>query len=185
MWVGIIYAGTSLGTVISILSSGMIMNNLGWKAVYYIHGTLPLIWCFIFFLFFADCPEEQKYISEEERQLLIKSYGHRSPGSVKVKVPWKAILTSKPFWALIWTNTLGNFCWYFLLTQMPLFMNKILRFPITSVRHYIFIQYFGFFWLFTGEISQKDCILGKNVRYKSFLAQGSIWASVAQSYFFY
>lgn len=133
MWVGIIYAGTSLGTVISILTSGIIMNESGWESVFYIHGSLPLIWCIIFYFFFADCPEEQKFISEEERQLLTTSYGHRTPGSVKTKVPWKAIFTSKPFWALIWTNTLGNFCWYFLLTQMPLFMDKILRFPIKSV----------------------------------------------------
>ncbi|XP_015174480.1 PREDICTED: sialin-like isoform X2 [Polistes dominula] len=132
MWVGIIYAGTSLGTVISILSAGLIMDTLGWEAVFYIHGTLPLIWCALFYFFFEDCPEEQKFITEEERTLLVNTYGHRSPVSAKMIIPWKAIFTSVPFWALIWTNTLGNFCWYFLLTQLPLYMNKILRYNITS-----------------------------------------------------
>ncbi|KAK2581812.1 hypothetical protein KPH14_002281 [Odynerus spinipes] len=132
MWVGIIYAGTSLGTVISILTSGLIMKDFGWEAVFYIHGALPLIWCVVFYFYFEDSPEEQKYISEEERSLLVNSYGHRSPNSAKMKVPWKAIFTSVPFWALVWTNTLGNFCWYFLLTQLPLYMNKILRYDIRS-----------------------------------------------------
>lgn len=132
MWVGIIYAGVSLGTVTSILTSGLIMKDLGWEAVFYIHGALPLIWCVVFYIYFADCPEKQKYITEEERLLLINSYGHRSPHSMKTRVPWKAIFTSRPMWALIWTNMLGNFCWYFLLTQLPLYMNKVLRYDITS-----------------------------------------------------
>ncbi|XP_014207399.1 sialin-like [Copidosoma floridanum] len=132
MWVAIIYAGTSIGTVISILTSGWIMSYMGWQMIFYIHGTLPFIWCVVFAMFFADNPETQKYITEEERQLLINSYGHRGLGSKKIDVPWKAIFTSVPFLALIFTNFLGNFTWYFLLTQMPLYMNKMLRFNIKS-----------------------------------------------------
>ncbi|XP_031828741.1 putative inorganic phosphate cotransporter [Nomia melanderi] len=132
MWVGIIYAGTSLGTVISIFTSGMILDALGWEAVFYIHGTLPLIWCVVFYLFFADSPELQKYITEKERQLITTAYGHRSPKSTSMKIPWKQIFTSVPFLSLLFTNTFGNFCWYFLLTQLPLYMNKILRFDIKS-----------------------------------------------------
>ncbi|KAK9293816.1 hypothetical protein QLX08_011335 [Tetragonisca angustula] len=132
MWGAIIYAGISLGTVVSILSSGLILNSFGWEAVFYIHGTLPLIWCVVFYWFFADNPETQMYISEEERRRIVTSYGHRGPESTEMAVPWKSIFTSVPFWALIYTNTFGNFCWYFLLTQLPLYMNKILRFDITS-----------------------------------------------------
>ncbi|KOC67565.1 Sialin [Habropoda laboriosa] len=132
MWVAIIYAGTSLGTVVSILSSGIILDSLGWEAVFYIHGSLPLIWCVLFYLFFADNPETQRYISNKEREYIVSSYGHRQLESAKMKVPWKEIFKSVPFWALLYTNTFGNFCWYFLLTQLPLYMNKILRFNIKS-----------------------------------------------------
>ncbi|XP_076231293.1 putative inorganic phosphate cotransporter [Calliopsis andreniformis] len=130
LWVAIIYSGMSLGTVISIFSSGMILHTIGWEAIFYIHGVLPLIWCVVFYIFFADNPETQKYITEKERQLIINTYGHRKPESADSKVPWKRIFTSVPFWALIYTNTFGNFVWYFLLTQLPLYMNKILRFDI-------------------------------------------------------
>ncbi|XP_057336080.1 sialin-like [Microplitis mediator] len=129
-WVAIINAGTSLGTVISILSSGLIMHDMGWKAVFYIHGILPLVWCAVFAIFFADNPESQKLISNAERQLIVNSYGHRHTRKEKIAVPWKEIFHSRPFWALVATNCLGNFCWYFLLTQLPLYMNKMLRFDI-------------------------------------------------------
>lgn len=133
LWFGIIYSGTSIGTVISILTSGMILHALGWEAVFYIHGALSLIWCVVFLIFFRESPETQYYISEEERHYIVTSYGHRGLESVHMKVPWKAIFTSVPFLALIYTNTFGNFAWYFLLTQLPMYMNKILRFDIQSV----------------------------------------------------
>ena len=132
LWVAIIFAGTSLGTVVSIFTSGMILNAFGWEAVFYIHGALPLIWCAFFYWFFEDSPEEQIYITETERQLIVNTYGHRSPHSTKTAVPWKALFTSVPFWALVYTNTFGNFVWYLLLTQLPLYMNKVLRFDIKS-----------------------------------------------------
>lgn len=135
MWVAIIYAGTSLGTVISILTTGLIMSELGWEAVFYIHGSLPLIWCVVFLLFFADNPESQKLISEKEREYICNAYGHRKPfAASKPIVPWRAIFTSTPFWALVITNTLGNFAWYFLLTTVPNYMKNILRFDIKAVR---------------------------------------------------
>lgn len=147
MWVGIIYAGTSVGTVISIFTSGLIIEYLNWQSIFYIHGILPLIWCVVFAFFFADNPESQKFISEKERNLLIKSYGHRTPESKKLKVPWRRIFTSRPFWALLATNTFSNFCWYFLLTQLPLYMNKILRFNITmvSLKKMMFLINFFFY----------------------------------------
>ncbi|XP_046624729.1 sialin-like [Neodiprion virginianus] len=133
MWAAIIYAGMPLGTVISILTTAQIISAAGWEAVFYVHGTLPLIWCVIFILFFADNPESQKFITEEEREYICGTYAHRKPFSEnKPRVPWKAIFTSVPFWALILTNTLGNFSWYFLLTTVPLYMNHVLKFNIKA-----------------------------------------------------
>lgn len=134
MWAAVIYAGTSLGTVVSIFTTGLIMSTASWEAVFYIHGSLPLIWCVLFLIFFADNPESQKFISEEEREYICSAYGHRKPFvEEKPEVPWKAIFTSVPFWALIFTNTFGNFAWYFLLTSVPLYMKNILYFNIKAV----------------------------------------------------
>jgi hypothetical protein len=45
-------------------------------------------------------------------------------------VPWKAIATSVPFWALTITHTLNNFGWYMLLVELPSFMSAGLGFNI-------------------------------------------------------
>ena len=73
-------------------------------------------------------------MTDKERDLLINTYGHRGPNeTISKKLPWKQIFTSGPFIALLVTNTLGNFSWYFLLTQMGPYMNSVLGFKIKEV----------------------------------------------------
>lgn len=100
----IVYAGTALGTVISMLSAGMIADSLGWEAIFYIHGGLSCIW-FIFWIFLAsDNPRVHALISQEERDLIVSSlnsggdsHGHGKPQ----KIPWGAFLKSAPVWGIL------------------------------------------------------------------------------------
>lgn len=48
-------------------------------------------------------------------------------------VPWKAVWTSLPVWAIIVAHTCGNWGWYMLLVKLPTYMRYILHFDIKSV----------------------------------------------------
>ncbi|GIY91729.1 hypothetical protein CEXT_98891 [Caerostris extrusa] len=50
----------------------------------------------------------------------------------KPSIPWKAIFTSLPMWALIVTHAGHNFGFLILLTELPTYLNGILHFDITS-----------------------------------------------------
>ena len=60
--------GTAIGTVISLVTSGLIADNpnLGWEWIFYIHGGLPLIWCILWVGLVNDSPEVHPFISETE-----------------------------------------------------------------------------------------------------------------------
>lgn len=144
----IVYGGTSLGTVLSIPSTGLIAGSLGWEWVFYIHGGLALIWCVLWAMFVSDAPDKNKFISEEEKRFISEHHAHSTrpeehveedeeePNVVikmketKPPVPWKSILTSVPFWALCISHALNNFGWYMLLVELPLFMRTGLGFNI-------------------------------------------------------
>ncbi len=66
--------GTALGTVISIPTAGLIAGSLGWESVFYIHGGLALIWCVLWVILVSDCPDEHKWISEEEKEFIAGSH---------------------------------------------------------------------------------------------------------------
>lgn len=48
-------------------------------------------------------------------------------------VPWRAVWTSLPVWAIIVAHTCNNWGWYMLLVKLPTYMRYILKFDIEAV----------------------------------------------------
>ncbi|XP_076755249.1 major facilitator superfamily transporter 3 [Xylocopa sonorina] len=131
----IVYAGTALGTVISILLTGLLAANLNWVWIFYIEGALCLIWCTAWWIMIEDSPEEQtRFISANERHYIMHSLGQDKNHNDhnKLPVPWKEVLRSKPFMAILIAHFCSNFGWYMLLIELPTFMNQILKFNMSS-----------------------------------------------------
>ncbi|XP_076160166.1 major facilitator superfamily transporter 3 [Ptiloglossa arizonensis] len=132
----IVYAGTALGTVISILLTGILAANLEWIWIFYIEGILCLIWCTAWWIMIEDSPEKQtKFISQKEKDYIMQSLGHGQHDNERkerLSVPWGQVLRSKPFMAILIAHFCSNFGWYMLLIELPTFMNQILKFDMSS-----------------------------------------------------
>jgi MFS family permease len=70
-----ILTGTAVGTVLSLLFTGLIVQYINWEAVFYIMGGLSSIWCVLWWLLMTDSPRTNPYISEEERDYIASSLG--------------------------------------------------------------------------------------------------------------
>ncbi|XP_071559510.1 putative inorganic phosphate cotransporter [Temnothorax nylanderi] len=154
----IVYAGTALGTVISILLTGLLAANLGWESIFYVEGVLCLIWCTLWWLMIADSPEEQtRFITQEEKSYIVTSLGGHKKNIPK-RVPWLQVFRSKPFMAILIAHFCSNFGWYMLLIELPTFMNQILKFDMSSNAGLSSIPFLGM-WLFTMILSKLLAIL--------------------------
>ena len=72
----IVYSGTSLGTVLSIPTSGFLATTVGWESVFYVHGGLAAIWLLLWAIFITDNPEGNRFISADERKFIIEHHAH-------------------------------------------------------------------------------------------------------------
>jgi len=118
----IAFSGASLGTVLSMLSSGLIIQLDGWEWVFYLQGGLALIWCLLWIIFVADTPSSHRFISRAEADYITTSQpkqGNSDAGNPSV--PWGKILSSVPFLTLAVCHFCNNFGWYMLLVELPLF----------------------------------------------------------------
>ncbi|XP_017764817.1 PREDICTED: putative inorganic phosphate cotransporter [Eufriesea mexicana] len=153
----IIYAGTALGTVISILLTGILAANLEWMWIFYIEGALCLIWCTAWWIMIEDSPEEQtRFISQEEKDYIVHSLGHDNSSNAhkqRLTVPWGEVLRSKPFMAILIAHFCSNFGWYMLLIELPTFMNQILKFDMSS-NATLSSMPFLCMWIFTMVLSK-------------------------------
>ncbi|CAO1317852.1 unnamed protein product [Diamesa serratosioi] len=151
----IVYAGTALGTVISMLMAGVLASYYGWASIFYVMGGLSCIWMVLWILLVQDTPSKQPLISIEEREFIVKSLnsGGSSNAHVKKTIPWKAILTSKPFIGILIAHMCNNWGWYMLLIELPIYMKGVLNFEIKENAIYTAMPFLTL-WFFSIFISK-------------------------------
>ena len=151
----IVYAGTALGTVISMLMAGVLASYYGWASIFYVMGGLSCIWMVLWIFLVQDTPSKQSLISVEEREFIVKSLnsGGNSNEHVKKTIPWKAILTSKPFIGILIAHMCNNWGWYMLLIELPIYMKGVLNFEIKENAIYTALPFLTL-WFFSIFISK-------------------------------
>ena len=118
----IAFAGNYAGTVISMPLSGILANSLGWEYIFYIFGALGCVWFVAWTIIVKKCPEDDPFISEEEKNYIVQKLGNQKQSEIPPP-PWKAILTSTAVWAIVASHFSENWGFYTLLTQLPTFLN--------------------------------------------------------------
>lgn len=124
-------SGAHVGTVIAMPLSGLLAQHLGWPSVFYVFGSTGLAWAMAWFLCVRNSPSEDTSISEEER-LYIETSLANDVQKKDVKVPWKAIFTSLPVWAIVVAHFSENWGFYTLLTELPSFLKHRLDFDLSE-----------------------------------------------------
>ncbi|XP_031618770.1 putative inorganic phosphate cotransporter [Contarinia nasturtii] len=126
----LVYAGTSLGTVMSMLLAGILAGTLGWESVFYVMGFASAIWIVLWMWLVQDTPSKQPLISQEERNYINSSLGSNEHEEEKPPVPWRRVLTSAPFLAILVAHTCSNWGWYTLLIETSFYFKQVLHFNI-------------------------------------------------------
>jgi len=106
--------GLALGPAVGTLAGGLILGSFGWKAIFIVFGLVTLIWLLPWQRTIRDLP----------------TTGYRDAGA---KVPVKELLTKWPLWSMSIVHALGNYCFYFLLAWLPLYLTKSRGFSITQM----------------------------------------------------
>lgn len=147
----IIYAGSQAGTIIAFPLAAAIIDSLGWEAVFYIQAGLTLAWCLAWFLVVSDNPSTDKRITEVEREYIYAALGDSKERQAP-PVPWREVLTSVPFWAILIAGVGNNWGFYTLLTDLPLYMKNMLQQDIKSNAVLSGMPYLGM-WIFSLIVS--------------------------------
>jgi MFS family permease len=106
--------GIALGPAVGTLAGGLMVAHWGWRAMFFVFGALTLLWL-------APWQRAVRAISEERRY---------DGGAT---VPVAAVITKWPLWSMSIVHSLGNYCFYFLLAWLPLYLTKSRGFSITEM----------------------------------------------------
>src|SRR4249919_1210276 len=107
-------AGIAIGPAVGTLAGGLILAEWGWRAIFLAFGLVTLIWLLPWRATIKALP----------------AAGHEDPGP---SVPIRALLAKWPLWSMSIVHALGNYCFYFLLAWLPLFLTKARGFTISEM----------------------------------------------------
>ncbi|KAG4075528.1 hypothetical protein HA402_003353 [Bradysia odoriphaga] len=128
---GTSYAGTYVGSVIALSTCGVIAEQMSWDWIFYIYGLVGIVWWVMWASFVRGRPETDPWISDEEKNYILACL-QRAENKKASSVPWLAIATSVPFYAIIISHFAENWGLYTMLTQLPTYMNHSLNFDLSS-----------------------------------------------------
>ncbi|XP_050431830.1 vesicular glutamate transporter 1-like [Adelges cooleyi] len=125
------FSGSFVGTVVGYPACGWLAEHYGWPSTFYVPGVVAIVWCAVWLTCISESPAQDKYISAQERMYIEDAIGPVDKSQSDFKnYPWKSILTSMPFWAIVCAHFCENWGFYTLLTQLPSFMHDVLKFEL-------------------------------------------------------
>lgn len=136
---------SSLGAALTLPICGYLISTLGWASVFYVTGTVGLVWSVLWFLLIHDSPAQHPRISKEERAEIEAKIAEGEGGkSIKPSsVPWIQILISLPVWAIIITHACSVFGYFMVVNQLPTYMKDVLNYNIKKNGVLSSLPYFG------------------------------------------
>ena len=107
-------AGIAIGPAVGTLVGGLIVASLGWRAMFFAFGLATLLWLL---------PWQHTVRS-------LPTTGHLDVGT---QVSMRSLVGKWPLWSMSIGHCAGNYCFYFLLAWLPLYLTKQRGFTITGM----------------------------------------------------
>jgi len=125
---GIINAGTAVGSVLAPPVIGFLLLQSGWRAVFLVAGALGLVWV----IWWA--------ISYRSNNMTLSS-NTVDARLIGTNISWGHVLPMRRVQAFVFAKFMSDAAWYFLLFWLPKYLYDARGFDIKQVSYYAWIPY--------------------------------------------
>ncbi|XP_071481073.1 sialin-like [Diadema antillarum] len=157
-----ITSGSALGCACGLTLSGLVCSQLGWEASFYIFGSLSLAWALLWSVVVYEEPSDHPCISRKEREL-IETQRIRACDKKTSSIPLCSIFISPRAAAYsICMLTLAGMVSLTLMTNIPLFLKRVLRLDIFNIGLMGALPYYLFWLLMLLASCFSDFVIHRN-----------------------
>ncbi|KAE8747674.1 hypothetical protein FOCC_FOCC005653 [Frankliniella occidentalis] len=126
------FQGFSFGIGLTYPLCGFIIAHFGWRVVFYVTGSLGMLWCVFWWLLAFDSPGQHPRITPKELRYIQSNVSNSIVDGKGVRVPWKKIFTSLPAWSIGITTFGRIWIHYVFIIPGPMYMKTVLGFSIQA-----------------------------------------------------
>jgi ACS family sodium-dependent inorganic phosphate cotransporter len=120
----LVYSGMFVGSILGLSASPQLIAAFGWPSVFYIFGSLGLVWFAFWNDRAASSPAQDPRLSADERAFIAANTAPQARVGAPVAIPWAKLLSRKEVWALIVCHFCHNWGTFILLTWMPSYYSQ-------------------------------------------------------------
>ncbi|HEY4048796.1 MAG TPA: MFS transporter [Acidobacteriaceae bacterium] len=172
---GIINAGTALGSVLAPPLIGIILLVANWRYVFVFAGTIGLVWAVSWWIVYQRPDESATHVSGA-RVLgsMVASVTAAAAVEGAAPIPWLRLLSSRKVLGMVTAKFLSDSAWYFCLFWLPKYLYDARGFDIKQVSYFAWIPYAasGLGSLLGGWFSSKLLRSGHSLNFSRKLALG-------------
>ena len=135
---GIINAGTAVGSVIAPPAISLIIATLGWRWVFFLSGAIGLIWTAVWWTRYLPAREDPR-LSPKEREEIAEALNYDEQPARRGE--WFRLLGFRQVWGLVLAKFFSDAAWYFYLFWLPKYLYDARGFDLKSVGYFAWIPY--------------------------------------------
>lgn len=161
--------GIECGTLLSMFLSGVIAaSSIGWPGLFYVSSALGLVWCTAWAYLSTNQPSESKFITSAELNYIDASKNTNNQLKVdevkrELPVPWRAILASLPFWALVVSRAAQSWGFSTLQAEIPSYMKGVLNMDMKKNALYSALPYLAMWTMSYVYLVVSDVLLSRKI----------------------
>jgi MFS transporter, ACS family, hexuronate transporter len=138
---GIFNTGSSVGAVVAPPLIAFIILTVDWRWVFFITGTLGLLWALAWWLFY-NLPRKQKLITPDELAYIEKSIAStEESSSQRNSISWLSLFRYRQVWALVGAKFLTDAAWFFFIFWLPKYLGDVRHLNIKQIGYFAWIPY--------------------------------------------
>jgi len=130
---GVTHFFSRFAVAVTPFVAGTIMIAFGWRAIFYIFGSLGVVWAIVFNLLYRNRPENHRYVNAAELAEIRGADATSGPALERPATPWKRILLAPNMWFV----AVGYACFFFgsnfYLTWYPTYLREHRHLSLASL----------------------------------------------------
>lgn len=163
-FVALVFCGRYMGIVVATLLFGHLSSMSvagGWPFAFYMSGLLGFLWLALwYFLAFDDPAHDPKVSATELRKIQASDgAGPLKACATKQALPWRAVFTSAPVWALVAARFSNLWVSMLLFTKLPAYVEGVLGMSLSQNANFSALVFAFTIVSMLGSGMLADCLL--------------------------
>lgn len=124
-------SGAFVGTVVGLPLSGVLADYAGWEYIFYVIGSITLLWYIIWLILIRESPRNDSFISMYEKNYIAVTIEKQNETNSH-PIPWLSISRSLPIYGVLIASAGWGWGYVTMLTQLPQFLFDIMNFDLSK-----------------------------------------------------